>query len=224
MKFLSHWITLFEVSKVSCVNNTSLLLVISIFAFLPRVAFSQSTSNVTNNAAPTANVSTNANGGTQINQQLNNVFDTSFGFGPGIICKTPEILINAAAGNNNSYLDILDSNSGNNQNSQNFTGSLTLAVPIGSSVIQDCQKFAAQIAKDRVLSSELSLIRACAQLEKEKLAIDPTKYPNLAKCLPTSFPNTKTSFLPPSQPAASTFVPATTSTTAPSSVLQRFNP
>ena len=200
------------------------LLIISFFAFLPRIAFSQSTSNVTNNAAPTANVSTNANGGTQINQQLNNVFDTSFGFGPGIICKTPEILINAAAGNNNSYLDILDSNSGNNQNSQNFTGSLTLAVPIGSSVIQDCQKFAAQIARDRVLSSELSLIRACAQLEKEKLTIDPSKYPNLAKCLPTRLPNMQTSYLMPTQPTVNSPAPTATSTTSPASVLQRFNP
>lgn len=189
-----------------------------------RLALAQSNSNVTNNAAPTANVSTNANGGTQINQQLNNVFDTTFGFGPGIICKTPQILFNAAAGNNTSNLDVLDSASGNNQSSQNFTGSFTFAIPIGSSVIQDCQKFAAQIAKDRVLSSELSLIRACAQLEKEKLVIDPLKYPNLAKCLPSRIPNTQTSYLSPVMSTTNLLAPAKAPSTLNGPVLQRFNP
>ena len=204
-------------------NHLNVLLILGFLSAWAIPAYCQSTSNVTNNAAPTANVSTNANGGTQINQQLNNVFDTTFGFGPGIICKTPQILINAAAGQNNSYLDVLDSNTGNNQSSNNFTGSLTFAIPIGSSVIQDCQKFAAQIAKDRVLSSELSLIRACSQLEKEKLVIDPAKYPNLAKCLP-SHPsnNLQASYQPQStviSPAQGS-IPANTSTP----FMQRFNP
>lgn len=224
MTHRSHLPKLFHTTKKYPFRETLFLLVIATFSGLPKLAFAQSSSNVTNNAAPTANVSTNANGGTQINQQLNNVFDTTFGFGPGIICKTPQILINAAAGTNNSNLDVLDSNGGNNQNSQNITGSLTFALPIGSSVIQDCQKFAAQIAKDRVLSSELSLIRACSQLEKEKLTIDPLKYPNLAKCLPTRSPNIQTSYLMPSQPTANSPAPTTTSTNSPASVLQRFNP
>jgi len=220
----THWPRLVQSAKKTPLRDTLFLLVIATCSGLPRLAFAQSSSNVTNNAAPTANVSTNANGGTQINQQLNNVFDTTFGFGPGIICKTPQILINAAAGTNNSNLDVLDSAGGNNQTSQNVTGSLTFAIPIGSSVIQDCQKFAAQIARDRVLSSELSLIRACAQLEKEKLTIDPLKYPNLAKCLPTRPPNMQTSYLMPSQPTANSPAPTATSTTSPASVLQRFNP
>ena len=154
--------------------------------YFPKSVWGQSNSNVTNQAAPSASVVTSANGGTQLNQQMNNVFDTTFGFGPGIICKTPQLLFNAATGSNNTYLDVLDSDSGNAQSTLNLTGSISFAIPLGSSVIQDCQKFAAQIANDRVLSSELSLIRACAQLEKEKLVIDPNKYPNLAKCIPAN--------------------------------------
>ena len=205
-------------------KNVSLLIFLFFPLILPEIAFSQASSNVTNNAAPTANVSTNANGGTQINQQLNNVFDTTFGFGPGIICKTPQILINAAAGHNNSYLDVLDSSGGNSQNADNYTGSLTFAIPIASSVIQDCQKFAAQIARDRVLSSELSLIRACAQLEKEKLVIDPIKYPNLAKCLPTRLPNNLQASNNSPQPIVFQSSPDSMSTKPPSPLMQRFNP
>jgi hypothetical protein len=184
-------------------------------------AWCQQSANVTNNAAPSANVSTNANGGTQINQQLNNVFDTSFGFGPGIICKTPQLLFNAATGSNNSYLDVLASETGNYQGSQTFTGSISLAIPLGSSVIKDCQKFAAQIASDRVLSSELSLIRACAQLEKEKLVIDPIKYPNLAKCIPAN-QKISSSSLSASPPNALLPTAMPNATQAP--VIQRFNP
>jgi len=181
----------------------------------------QSSSNVTNQAAPSASVVTSANGGTQINQQMNNVFDTTFGFGPGIICKTPQLLFNAATGSNNTYLDVLDSDSGNAQSSLNLTGSISFAIPLGSSVIQDCQKFAAQIANDRVLSSELSLIRACAQLEKEKLVIDPNKYPNLAKCIPAN-KNISSSSLPVSTSNAPLPQSMPNATQAP--LLQRFNP
>jgi len=181
----------------------------------------QSSSNVTNQAAPSASVVTSANGGTQINQQMNNVFDTTFGFGPGIICKTPQLLFNAATGSNNTYLDVLDSNSGNAQSALNLTGSISFAIPLGSSVIQDCQKFAAQIANDRVLSSELSLIRACAQLEKEKLVIDPNKYPNLAKCIPAN-KNISSSSLPVSTSNAPLPQSMPNATQAP--LLQRFNP
>jgi hypothetical protein len=192
-----------------------------ILFFVPELAWGQSSANVTNNAAPSANVSTNANGGTQINQQLNNVFDTSFGFGPGIICKTPQLLFNAATGSNNSYLDVFASETGNNQSSLNLTGSISLAIPLGSSVIQDCQKFAAQIANDRVLSSELSLIRACAQLEKEKLVIDPIKYPNLAKCIPS---NQKISSSISSVSPTNAPLPPSTPKAVQAPLIQRFNP
>ena len=205
-------------------RNLRIFLYLNLFFLLfslPKSVWGQSSSSVTNSNQPTANVSTNANGGTQINQQMNNVFDTTFGFGPGIICKTPQLLFNAATGANNTYLDVLSSDSGNSQNSLNLTGSISFAMPLGSSVIQDCQKFAAQIANDRVLSSELSLIRACAQLEKEKLVIDPIKYPNLAKCIPAN-KNISSSSLPVSTSNAPLPRAVPNATQAP--VLQRFNP
>jgi hypothetical protein len=144
---------------------------------------SQAQSSVVNSAAPEAQVSTNTSGGTNINQQLNNVYDTSYGFGPGIICRTPQLLINGNILGANSNLNSFPLNNGTSTFNSNFSGTIGIAVPFASSVIDDCKRFAAQIAKDREISSELSFIRACAQLEKEKLVIDPIKYPNLARCL-----------------------------------------
>ena len=157
--------------------------IVPFLAFWGFSAYPQSTSTVTNSAAPTVNASSNTSGGTNINQQLNNIYDTSFGFGPGIICRTPQIILNATYGKNLSGLDIFDSPTGNAQSSNNYSGTVGIAVPVFSSVIADCQRYAAQIAKDREISSELSLIRACAQLERDKIAIDPQRYPLLAKCL-----------------------------------------
>ena len=171
------------------IRRLALLPALSIVV-ISRVSYAQQSSSVTNNAAPTATVSTNANGGTQINQQVNNAFDTSFGFGPGIICKTPQLVITGSSGYTGGSFDVAPGPAGNDQITSDYAGSISVAIPIGSSIIQDCQKFAAQIAKDRVISSELSLIRACAELSKEKLTIDPIKYPNLAKCLPDYKPDT----------------------------------
>ena len=192
------------------------------YACSPSPGFSQQSSNVTNSAAPYANVSTNATGGTNINQQLNNVYDTSYGFGPGIICRTPQLILNGTYGQASNSINGFPLNTGSNTYTGTYGGTLGFAIPIGSSVISDCQRYAAQIAQDRVISSELSLIRACAQLEREKLVIDPIKYPQLSKCLVAS--NTKSN----ASVASPALVPPTN--VAPSAVqgttklLQRFNP
>ena len=177
---------------------------------------------VSNSASPNANVSTNTSGGTNINQQLNNVYDTSFGFGPGIICRTPQLILNGTAGSTNSVINAFPLNSGNTQSAGSYSGTLGFAIPIGSSVISDCQRYAAQIAKDREISSELSLIRACAQLDKDRIVIDPKKYPNLASCI-----NPGSVRLPTVSQASSTS-PNTSTPSAlqknPQYLLRRYNP
>ena len=193
------------------------------FSIYPLNGYCQQAASVVNNAAPNANVSTNTAGGTNINQQLNNVYDTSYGFGPGIICRTPQFILNGSYGETTNLTNSFPLNSGSNTNAGSFSGSFGFAIPIGSSVISDCARYAAQIAQDRVISSELSLIRACAQLEREKLVIDPIKYPFLAKCTIAST-NTKST---PSN-GGSSLVPMPAIEPAPAKelnkVLQRFNP
>lgn len=140
--------------------------------------------------APSANVSTSTNGGTNINYQTNNSFNNEFGFAPGIFCRTPSLYVGGGAGNNTSYTEddpfsaVYQNNQSYNwQRNVNFNGQIGLVYPFGSSVIEDCKSLTRQISVDRRISTELSLIRACASLEKEGLKIDPEKYPLLAKCL-----------------------------------------
>jgi hypothetical protein len=140
--------------------------------------------------SPSANVSTSTSGGTNINYQTNNSFNNEFGFAPGIFCRTPCLYLGGGAGNNSSHTQddpfsavYQDNLSYNLQRNINFNAQIGLVYPFGSSVIEDCKSLTRQIAVDRRISTELSMIRACAALEKEGLKIDPQKYPLLAICL-----------------------------------------
>jgi hypothetical protein len=121
---------------------------------------------VTNNANPSAAVSTNTTGGTNINYQTNNQWSNEMGFAPGIL------------GNS---LDTLEN--GSYQYTHNYNANIGLLVPLGSSVLRDCKRLAEQIAKDREISSDLSMIRACAALDSEGIIVDPNKFPTLTRCV-----------------------------------------
>ena len=144
-------------------------------------AIAQQTNNsssLTNSAAPSASSVTT--GGTNINYQNNNTFQNEFGFAPGVFCRTPTVYLggNWGEGFLNAY-DPLQS-SGNNNLTYSFNAGI--AVPFGSQILDYCKQLAAAIAKDREISSQLSMLRTCAQLEKEGLVVDPEKFPLLKPC------------------------------------------
>ena len=60
---------------------------------------------------------------------------------------------------------------------------IPMVLPFGSPVLEYCKTVARQVSKDKEISTQLSLIRACAALVKEKIAIDPKKFPLLAPCI-----------------------------------------
>lgn len=155
------------------------------FAILPfcqvQKAKAQQTNNsssLTNSAAPSASSVTT--GGTNINYQTNNAYNNEFGFAPGIFCRTPALYIGGNWGEN--YLEAYDpiQQSGNNNESYSFTAGVV--VPFGSPIIDYCKQLAFAIAKDREISSQLSMLRTCSQLEKEGLIVDPIKFPLLKAC------------------------------------------
>ena len=104
------------------------------------------------------------------------------GFGPGIFCRTPTLYVGGQWGENflDAY-DIVNRYSGNGAQNYSFNGGLV--VPLGSRVIEYCRQVAEAIARDREISSQLSMIRACASLEKEGLIVDPEKFPMLKPCV-----------------------------------------
>lgn len=153
----------------------------AISPLVPQSAWSQS-SVVTNNANPSAAVSTNTTGGTNINYQTNNQWSNEMGFAPGIFCRTPTFYIGGGTGQNvGRAIDTFDASS--YQYTQNYNANVGLLVPFGSSVQRDCKRLAEQIARDREISSDLSMIRACASLDSEGIIVDASKFPTLGRCV-----------------------------------------
>ena len=141
------------------------------------------TSAVTyNNANPAASVQTNTTGGTNINYQTNNQWSNEMGFGPGIFCRTPTFALNVASAqqtysNNDEDRVLLNSN-----HTGSYNANMGVVIPWGSTVQRDCKRLVEQIARDREISSDLSMIRACASLVKEGIQVDPNKFPTLSRC------------------------------------------
>tara|TARA_B100001093_G_scaffold392706_1_gene379244 strand:+ start:94 stop:684 length:591 start_codon:yes stop_codon:yes gene_type:complete len=134
---------------------------------------------VTNSAAPAASSVTN--GGTNINYQTNTAFNNDIGFGPGIICRTPSLYMLTNLGKVNT--DNFDEFTFNGARNKSISGTIGMTYPFGSSAIEDCKTMARQLAKDRVISTELSLIRTCVSLAKDGIVVDPVKFPALTKCV-----------------------------------------
>lgn len=136
-------------------------------------------STLTNQAAPSASSVTT--GGTNINYQTNNAYNNENGFGPGIFCRTPTLYVGGNWGQSaqNNYDSV--QNSGNT--GATYSANAGILFPFGSSVLRDCARLTESIARDREISSQLSMIRTCASLENERITVDPEKFPLLAICV-----------------------------------------
>lgn len=105
------------------------------------------------------------------------------GFAPGIFCRTPTLYMGGGTGQNlgNTFDDTQNTQS--YQYTHNYNANIGLLLPFGSTIQRDCKRLAEQIAKDREISSDLSMIRACATLDNEGIIIDPKKFPTLSRCV-----------------------------------------
>jgi len=150
-------------------------------AATPQTAIGQS-AVVTNNSNPSSAVSTNTTGGTNINYQTNNQWSNDNGFAPGIFCRTPTFYVGGSTGQNlGNTMDTFET--GSYQYTHNYSANMGILLPFGSTVQRDCKRLAEQIAKDREISSDLSMIRACASLDNEGIIVDPSKFPTLGRCV-----------------------------------------
>lgn len=143
--------------------------------------FSQSTSNqsaVTNSAAPSASSVTT--GGTNINYQTNNAYNNELGFGPGIFCRTPTLYIGGNGGK--AWLNAFDPVQESGNRTRNLSFNMGVLYPFGSSALADCKALVKTIARDRKISSQLSMIKACHDLYKKGIKVDSEIYPLLSSC------------------------------------------
>ena len=179
--------------------SSTLLSFYSLVLLLPSASLAQQTNNsstLNNSAAPSASSITS--GGTNINYQTNNSFNNENGFAPGIFCRTPSLYVGGNWGETSqNALDIADNTSSNYNG--NYSANIGLVVPFGSAILRQCRDLATQITLDRKISTDLSLIRACQQLEKEGITVDPQRFPYLEKCAKGSVSSARIS-QPPSTP------------------------
>ena len=147
--------------------------------FSPKVYAQTNSSTVTNNTSPSATSTTS--GGTSINYQTNSSFSNDIGFGPGIICRTPSFNINSSIANSDAENFSALGSSGTT--GDQVSASMGIVIPFGSGVNDSCRDLANQISVDKQISSQLSMIRACASLDKEGIIVDPNKFPLLSKCV-----------------------------------------
>ena len=148
---------------------------------VPDSAIAQQTnnaSNLTNQAAPSA--SANTTGGTNINYQTNNTYQNEVGFGPGVFCRTPTLYIGGNAGRN--QLDAFDAVTESGNVANNYAVNAGIVYPFGSSAIEACKTLAKTISRDREISTQLSMIKACADLEVKGIQVDPEIFPLLKAC------------------------------------------
>lgn len=142
--------------------------------------FSQASnsSSLTNSAAPSASSITN--GGTNINYQTNNAYQNEVGFGPGVFCRTPTIFLGGNYGQNE--LDAFDTINKTGNTASNFSGNIGVVLPFGSSALSSCRQLAKITVQDREISTQLSLLRACAGLQREGIRVDAKSFPLLERC------------------------------------------
>ena len=156
---------------------------VSALLAVPGSALAQATqtnnaSNLTNQAAPSASSVTT--GGTNINYQTNNTYQNEVGFGPGVFCRTPTLFVGGNMGRNK--LDAFDAVTESGNVANNYAVNAGIVLPFGSSALSACRTLANTITRDREISTQLSMIKACADLEKRGIHVDPEIFPLLKAC------------------------------------------
>ena len=153
--------------------------------FFNQKVFSQQTNNstaLTNSAAPSASAVTS--GGTSINYQTNNAYNNEQGFAPGIFCRTPTIYLGGTLSETDQ--DNFDLINQSGTNTDGFTINTGILIPFGSKIIDTCKRLAKTITTDREIASQLSLLRACADLQTNGIDVSDKvvkSLPLLAPCL-----------------------------------------
>ena len=134
--------------------------------------------SVDNTVAPAAVVNQRTGGGVNLNQQYNNQWDNHNGFAPGVFCRTPTMYFGGGYSRANVWGQELYDNSTDNTGVQ-----AGLLVPFGSSVLDDCKRLAKALTDRQEISNQVSLAKACAELEQLGVEVDGKKFPALEVCI-----------------------------------------
>ena len=135
-----------------------------------------SSNNAQNNQNNSGTVNLAPMGGSNSNYQINSVSNSQHNFGPGISCPTPELGIGVFGGSNSSF----DSDYNNGAN--NYGATVMFTTPLGGDIGKYCKQLAREIARQRQLDTEVTMIQQCAQFARAGVTIDTSKFPDFAVC------------------------------------------
>ena len=165
--------------RSTCLDSLRFFLLLGLVSPIPVSAQqTNNAANLTNSAAPSASSVTT--GGTNINYQTNNAYNNEMGFAPGVFCRTPTLYVGGNVGHvkQDNFDPIQESGNRNTTSSMNAG----VLFPFGSRIIDYCKRYAATIAKDKEISSQVSMLKLCNELSQKNIAVDPEKFPLLAVC------------------------------------------
>ena len=119
-------------------------------------------------------------GGINNNTQYNNSQDTDYGFAPGVYCRGPNLSIGGYGARADADTYASPYNVGSE--STNFGGFVGFNIPLGNSIAERCKTLAAEIAKQRQLDTDYNMIKICANLKRENVAINYETFPQFEVC------------------------------------------
>ena len=143
-----------------------------------RAEGANASTDVDNTVSPSAVVNQQTGGGVNLNQQYNNQWDNHNGFAPGVFCRTPTMYFGGGSSQANVWGEQFYGSSTNNHGV-----SAGLLVPFGSSVLDDCKRLAKALSDRQEISNQVSLAKACAELDKLGVEVDAKKFPALEVCI-----------------------------------------
>ena len=132
--------------------------------------------SATNSQHNSGSVVLNPSGGTQVNNNVNNAYSSTFSFGPGISCPTPSLAFSAFGGGSDA------SSSGYSSNGASYGGSVSFIMPISGETGDACRDLAKEITLQRQLDTKVNLIKVCASFAQSNITVDVKTFPEFEAC------------------------------------------
>ena len=125
--------------------------------------------NSVNNQNNSGQVNQSPVGGVNHNTQINNNSISEYSFGPGINCPTPGLALSASYAGGSGGFD-------------GYSTSISYVMPLGGAIGDACRELAIEIAKQRQLDTQVTMINQCAIFAAQGVQIDVSAFPEFEAC------------------------------------------
>ncbi|QNJ25914.1 hypothetical protein SynSYN20_01587 [Synechococcus sp. SYN20] len=135
----------------------------------PAFAGGSAQQNSVNNQNNSGMVNQSPIGGVNHNTQINNNSISEYSFGPGINCPTPGLAFSSSYAGGSGGFD-------------GYSASVSYVMPLGGSIGRACKELAVEIARQRQLDTQVTMIHQCAGFAAQGIQIDVASFPEFSVC------------------------------------------